>query len=147
MPSVDVLINIHTTYFSCLDMLVTSVQSLLTLEHLANGRAGGIPLFICINPCGSESTPAWQEPAEGATWAPPLVLKKVRSKRDASSPGISRQRGVSLVGAGWFFFCHQDKQVKGSWWQILRLLKSSSRDRTSSWTACLNQKHKLLGST
>lgn len=65
MLSVDVVINIHTTYFSCLDMLVTSVRSLLTVELLANGRPGGIPLFICINLCGSESTPAWDARAEG----------------------------------------------------------------------------------
>ena len=75
MPSVDVLINIHTTYFSCLDMLVTSVQSLLTLELLDNGRPGEIPLFICINPCGSESTPAQEALAEGRRGHPPSSEK------------------------------------------------------------------------
>lgn len=42
MPAVDVLINIHATYFSCLDMLVTSVGRWLTLELLPNGSPTGV---------------------------------------------------------------------------------------------------------
>lgn len=42
MPAVDMLINIHATYFSCLDMLVTSVGRWLTLELLPNGSPTGV---------------------------------------------------------------------------------------------------------
>lgn len=42
MPAVDVLINIHATYFSCLDMLVTSGGRWLTLELLADGSPTGV---------------------------------------------------------------------------------------------------------
>lgn len=42
MPAVDVLINIHATYFSCLDMLVTSGGRWLTLELLTDGSPTGV---------------------------------------------------------------------------------------------------------
>lgn len=74
----------------------------------------------------------------------PLHPKKVQSEWDASSSETSRQWGVAVTGAG--FFLPPGQTSEGSRWQILRLLKSSSRDRTSSWAACLNQNHKLLGS-
>jgi len=92
MPSVDVLINIHTTYFSCLDMLVTSVQSLLTPELLASGRPGGIPLLICTNPCGSESPVVWQQPAEGWRGHPPS------SEKGSKQAGRSRICNESAAG-------------------------------------------------
>lgn len=63
----------------------------------------------------------------------PLRPKMVRSKWDASSSEISRQWDVALTGAGGGLPAGQTSE--GSWWQILRLLKSSSRDRMSSWTA------------
>lgn len=92
MPSVDVLINIHTTYFSCLDMLVTSVQSLLTLELLTNGRLGGILRFICINPCGSESTSAWEALAKGQCGHPSS------SEKGSKQAECQRIRNKSAAG-------------------------------------------------
>lgn len=87
MPSADVLINIYTTYSSCLDMLVTSGGSWLTLELLANGRPIGVLGFSAaqlhtymwaaegdagavVSPCpchfmmmkGDGMTPVWCEP-------------------------------------------------------------------------------------
>lgn len=97
MPSVDVLINIHTTYFSCLDMLVTSVRSLLTLEPPANSRPGGIPLFVCINPRGSDSTPAWEAPAEGPCGHPPLPK---RGSEQAGCSHISNRLAAECCSHG-----------------------------------------------
>lgn len=136
MPSVDVLINIHTTYFSCLDTLVTSVWSLLTLELLA----GGSLLLLCISPCSSEGTPA---PAEGRSGHP---LSSKRGSRQAGCSCIRNKLAEGCCSQRCIFFWPPGQTAKGSQWEILPLLKSQSRDRTSSWAARLNQNHKLLGS-
>lgn len=111
MPSVDVLINIHTTYFSCLDMLVTSGGSWLTLELLANSRPIGLPGFIAAQ----LHTYVWAaEGNAGAVVSPcpcHFVMMKgngmtlVWCEPDASKSRISRQWGFFLV-----CFYHWDKQ-------------------------------------
>lgn len=73
----------------------------------------------------------------------PLQPKEAPGKQDAAASEISWQQGVAFMGA---FFWPPGQTAKGSQWEILPLLKSLSRDRTSSWAARLNQNHKLLGS-
>lgn len=85
MPAVDVLINIHATYFSCLDMLVTSVGRWLTLELLPNGSPTGV-LRATESHTSAQipSHPHYIVPKKGAAGMVLGTGPPVRSKPDTS---------------------------------------------------------------
>lgn len=146
MPSVDVLINIHTTYFSCLDMLVTSGGSWLTLELPISGKTNMVPGFTAAQ----LHIYTWAAQGDAGAVVSPHPCHFVMMKRDGMTllwcePDTSKSR----ISRQWGFvprvFLPLGQTMRGSEWWILHRLKSPNEDRMSCWNACLNQKHKLLG--